>query len=374
MDIKIMTCHDVYNAGASLQAFALQTFLENNGHDVELIDYKPPYIDFPYKLSLFVHPDSPVKKYADRSAVVKLLYALKRYLFYLPYSQRKKAFDEFTRSFLNLTHQYKSDEELLRDVPEADTYIVGSDQVWNSTTMLNGKDPAFFLNFVPEGKRKISYAASFGADDVNDDVRDNIRAYLSSFDAISVRESSGVDIVRRLGFGCTHVCDPVFLLSEEEWREALDIVNGDTEPYVLIYNLTSVNSRLLQDAQYVASAKGLKSYSISPMKVPGVDGNFVNIGPKEFVRMIFNAEYVFTNSFHATAFSMISRKQFCTYNYHSVSNSSRMYSLLNESGMLDCLNVRNVYDALVNPTDYSQKSERVSSFADKGKCWLLNNI
>lgn len=373
MNIKILTCHDVYNYGASLQAYALQTFLEKNGYEVKIIDYKPYYIDFPYKISMFVHPDSPVRKYTDICVFFKLLYALKRYIWYMPYWSRKKSFDKFTKQYLKLTRKYKSNDELLNNLPDADIYIVGSDQVWNSTTMLNGKDSVFYLQFAPMTKKKISYAASFGSTTISNEHTSKIKQWLTSFDAISVRESSGVDILNKLGIIGKHVCDPVFLLTESEWRASLNI-SEENEKYVLIYNLTSINKKLVQDAKKTADLLGVRLYSVSPMKIAEADKNFVNVGPERFVSLIFNASYVFTNSFHATAFSIISHRQFCTYNYHSKSNSSRMYSVLEEMDMLDRLDITDVRQIHNTPIDYHTKLSKIGNSINDSSSWLLKNI
>ena len=373
MEIKTITCHDVYNYGASLQAFALQYFLQNQGHNVEIIDYKPEYLSFPYRISMFVHPHSPVRKYTDRSALLRFMYAVKRYLWYLPSFKRKLAFDNFTSHYLNQTRRYVSYQELLADIPSADVYISGSDQVWNSVTMLNGKDPAFYLQFAPSGKKRISYAASFGATSISKDCGEVIQHYLSSFDAVSVRETSGLDILTALSVSGVQVCDPVFLLSADEWRKVFEITSEE-ESYVLIYNLTAVNQKLVDDARYVARKLGVRLYSISPIKIKGVDRNFTDLGPSDFVRMIFNSRFVFTNSFHATAFSIIAHKQFCTYNYHSTSNSSRMHSILDQLGMLDRLNVEDISTILDSPVDYKVKETHIQECMSEGKGWLLNNL
>lgn len=373
MNIKTITCHDVYNYGASLQAFALQTFLEKDGHNVEIIDYKPDYIDFPYKVSTFVHPDSPVRRFTDKCSIIKLLYGIKRYLWYIPTIGRKRAFDRFTKQYLKLTKKYSCNDGLSKDVPAADTYIVGSDQVWNSITMLNGSDSAFYLQFAPKSKKRLSYAASFGSISVSEKHKDIIKQWLSTFDAISVRENSGVEVLQDLGIKGTHVCDPVFLLSKEEWIHNLNISKND-EKYVLIYNLTAKNEQLICDAKKTADRLGAKLYSVSPMQIKEADKCFANVGPEHFVSLIFNASFVFTNSFHATAFSIISRRQFCTYNYHSKANSSRMHSVLAEMEMLDRLNITDIDKTIDTPIDYSTKENLISISCQNGKDWLLQNI
>lgn len=373
MKIKTITCHDVYNYGASLQAYALQRFLQNNGNEVEIIDYRPDYIDFSYKISKFVHPNSPVRKYTEKNKILLLLYALKRFLWYLPSIKRKRAFDRFTKKYLKLTRTYHTFDELKKDTPIADTYIVGSDQVWNSVTMLNGSDPAFYLQFCHSDRRKISYAASFGSTSISKKYEKNIIQWLSFLDAISVRENTGVPLLQELGFFGTHVCDPVFLLSREEWTLSFSI-SQPINKYVLIYNLTSINEKLVSDAKQTADYLGMQLYSVSPMDIAVADKNFKNVGPEDFVSLIFNASFVFTNSFHATAFSIISQRQFCTYNYHSKSNSSRMHSVLSEFDLLDRLNIDNINKIIETPIDYNKKKSIIEYSINNGKKWLLSNI
>lgn len=373
MKIKTITCHDVYNYGASLQALALQTFLQQNSYEVEVIDYKPSYIDFYYKISSFVNPLSPVKKYTDKSAVFRFMYATKRFLWSLPSLKRKAAFDKFTKRYLMMTRKYSSNDALSQCVPEADTYVVGSDQVWNSVTMLNGSDPAFYLQFAPHDKKRISYAASFGALTISDAYQGDIIEWLKSLDAISVRESTGVDILNNIGLSGVQVCDPVFLLSQDQWRRLLNI-EASNQKYILIYNLTSVNPKLLSDAKYLARKMNLPLYSVSPMKIEGVDKNLCSVGPEEFVSLIFNSAFVLTNSFHATAFSIIGRRQFCTYNYHSKGNSSRMHSVLEEMQLLDRLNVNDIQSLYNTPIDYSRINDIIEGSCENGRKWLINNI
>ena len=373
MIINTITCHDVYNFGASLQAYALQQFLEQKGYTVRIINYKPDYLNFQYKFSIFVHPYSPFKHYTDKSLLILYLYSLKRFISSIPSWRRKLAFDRFTKQYLNLTEKYSSYDELVNNPPIADTYIVGSDQVWNSITMLNGTDPAFYLQFADNSKNRIAYAASFGATSISELHTKQITEYLSSLNAISVRESTGVDIINKIGLSATHVCDPVFLLSEVEWRDYLSI-KIRPEKYVLIYNLTSINESLISDAKRTAKKLGIKLYSVSPIFIKEADASFRNIGPNEFVSFIFNASYVFTNSFHATAFSIISKREFCTYNYHSTSNSSRMQSLLQELNLLERLNIDDIDKTLSNPINYDLIDPLIKHMCDNGKQWLLDKI
>ena len=128
MKIKTITCHNVYNVGASLQAYALAAFLRGQGHEVQIVDYVPDYLHH-YSLWIRVHNpvyDKPFIRQLYR--VAKLPGHLKGLM-----SLRKKRFDRFTRDHLPLTRtHYSTYEKLLREPPRAELFLAGSDQIWNS--------------------------------------------------------------------------------------------------------------------------------------------------------------------------------------------------------------------------------------------------
>lgn len=319
MKIKTITCHDVYNVGASLQAYALVTYLRSLGHDAEIIDYKPYYLSNHYPLW-------GLNNSAYDRPIVRELYNLAK----LPgrlkarHSKRKKSFDAFTRDYLPKTkRRYGSNEDLKKNPPEADVYFAGSDQIWNCF-FHNGKDPAFYLDFAPAGSIKASYAASFSTEDVAEDWKPQIRQWLSALDYISVRESSGVEIVDRLGIpGAVQVLDPVFLLTCEAWS-AIEQKPEHMEPYVLLYDFDR-NPEMVRFAQNLAAEHGWKLYSILPCAK--CDRSFSQEGPLTFLALVHHAEFVVSNSFHATAFSLIFQKQFVVFN-RSESINTRMRDIL----------------------------------------------
>ena len=158
MKIKTITCHDVYNLGASLQAYALQNYLLSLGHEVEIIHYKPDYLSNHHKLWLVANPKFNIP-------FIKQLYLLAKLPGRLIALKRKKVFDSFTSKYLRLTRRYNSYEDLKNDAPEADCYIAGSDQIWN-TLFRNGRDAAFYLDFGNQNIKRISYAASFATPEI----------------------------------------------------------------------------------------------------------------------------------------------------------------------------------------------------------------
>ena len=125
MKIKTITCHEVYNYGASLQEYALIKYLENIGHTAEAIHYKPDYLSNHFNLKS-VSPKYDVFP-------IKYIYLLAKFPARLKALKRKKTFDIFSKKHINTGEQlYVDNKELKANLPEADAYICGSDQIWNS--------------------------------------------------------------------------------------------------------------------------------------------------------------------------------------------------------------------------------------------------
>lgn len=350
MKICTLTCHDVYNHGASLQAYALMKYLQNCGHEVEIIDYKPEYLNNHYNL---ISIDNP--KW-EKNIIFKAFYLALKIPARLPGFKRKIAFDKFTLNYLNLTTlRYKSNEELKVNLPVADGYLCGSDQIWNSLHK-NGKDPAFYLDFVPEQKIKASYAASFATDSISDEIKPFVKQLVRRLDGISVRESSGVKILEEMNiYNVSNVVDPVFLLNKEEWDL---MVNKDfNEKYLLIYDFDN-NSLIKKIAIQLSREKGYKIYSINPGKVNYANKYFKFVGPETFISLVKNAQFIISNSFHAAVFSIIYEKDFVIVNRNESINT-RMRDLLKGLNLLERL-VDNTYDIeLISKSINYEESKRV---------------
>lgn len=131
MKIATITCHNVYNYGASLQAYALQRYLSQAGHDVQIIDYKPYYLNNRYNWR-HIPAESRLYPYKDYVGTQCIYFLLKNRKIYKTIG-RKRKFDDFRKKFLTLTdNTYTSAEELRATPPQADLYIAGSDQIWNT--------------------------------------------------------------------------------------------------------------------------------------------------------------------------------------------------------------------------------------------------
>jgi hypothetical protein len=301
MKINTITCHDVYNHGASLQAYALMMYLSNQGHDVKIIDYKPDYLSNHYNLFSVDNPRYGINPF------IKSVYLLTKLPFRLRDRKRKRSFDSFNKKHLNLTARYNDLTELQTSPPEADLYLCGSDQIWN-TLHKNGKDPAFYLDFGSTDVRRASYAASLATNRIYDSYENFVKSKVNKLDYVACRESSGVEILSGLGIeNVAHVMDPVLLLSEEEWNT---IATGTfNEKYILIYDCENCQ-KLKNRAIQIANERDLKIYAVNPGKFDYVDKHYKNVGPDVFLSLIRDANVVISNSFHAVVFPLIFKTDF----------------------------------------------------------------
>lgn len=145
-------------------------------------------------------------------------------------------FRTFLKEHISLTRLYRSMQELTSDIPQADLYITGSDQVWNSDYTLDKKpDLPFYLAFLPDDCKRISYASSFGKNDITEEEKRIIQPLLKKYSALSVREDSAKTIINDMGINATVVCDPTLLCNPLEY----DKIIGDTQilesDYVLLF-------------------------------------------------------------------------------------------------------------------------------------------
>lgn len=366
MKICTITCHDVYNHGASLQAYALMAYLKKYGHTVEIIDYKPDYLNNHYKL---LNVDNP--KW-EKNIFIKLSYLAVKLPMRIKGLQRKKAFDNFTSKYLKLTKKrYSSNQQLKKRPPEADAYICGSDQIWNALHK-NGRDPAFYLDFVPENKIKLSYAASFATESILDEYKPLVKEKVNRLDHVSVREKSGVNILKNLGIkNAVNVVDPAFLLGEDEWNRFAE--KNYKEKYILIYDFD--NSELIKKlALEIAREQDLAIYSINPTKIKYADRSLKYVGPESFIALIRDASFVVSNSFHAAVFSVIYKKNFAIVN-RTENINSRMQDLIDDLN----LNEKLIYDSysiddILKPIDYIATDKILKEKINFSKEFLNNAL
>lgn len=363
MQIRTITCHEVYNYGASLQEYALLAFLNNQGHQAMTLHYKPDYLSGHFNLWKINNP-------RFNYPIVRHLYLLAKFPSRFKSLSRKKSFDDFARRYIPTDNTlYKSNEELIANLPEADVFICGSDQIWNSFFQ-NGKDPAFYLNFVPSNLRKISYAASFAIDSLAEEVKPLVGDNVSTFDAIGVRETSGVKILKDLGIDdAIQVLDPVFLLDADHWRS--EFVTPILDKYVFIYDFDS-NPLIKEIAIRLRKERGCKIFTAN-QNIDYADENYYLEGPEKFLSLIYNSQFNITNSFHAVAFSLIFEKQLIVVNRTEKINT-RMRDLLSLFG-LDSYLISSMEEyGILEDIDYEKVRNPMQDCIQRSKQFLINAL
>lgn len=277
MNIGILTFHWATNHGAILQAFALQKYLKENIEDAEvyIIDYYPARYQKTLKNAL-----------RSRNPFV-ILQNLKD-------CKKEKILAPF-RENLKRTHRYYSLEQLTQFPPDCDVLISGSDQVWNEFFTLQGEGKttlSYYLPFQPNA-RKISYAASFGLISLSPEMAYIIKPYLEKFDAISTREASGNNIIKKLGLSATTVCDPTALLDADKYP-AENINKKQT--YAVKYFLRKpdkTNRQLIGKIFKRIKQNGIKKI---------FDIEYCSI--EQWLGYIRKASFLVTNSFHGMIFAL----------------------------------------------------------------------
>ena len=318
----------MYNYGASLQAFALQKYLNVCGHHVEIINYR---LASQNRYKLFTLPQSlspKISKIIKLFPFLKYIIALYKNKYMLRTWGRKKSFDNFDKVYLQIAAPlYRNYEDIKNNPPKADIYIAGSDQIWNPQ-MPNGTDLGYYLNFGDNTTKRISYAASFGVKEISKQQGVFVSNELKKFNAISVREISGIKILDKLGIQSVRCVDPVFLLNKDEWMDFFKIKKLQ-DKYIFLYDFNHNDANIKNFAVELSSKKNLEIISINDFdSVQYADKQVNDAGPIEFLTYLFNAEYVVSNSFHATAFSIIFQKKFATFPLKKQNNPSRMIDLL----------------------------------------------
>lgn len=303
--VLIITLHTSINYGSLLQTYATQKVFENCGFDVAFIDYCRHNNTEEYRLEQMIN-NSPLGFLAKYSSFLSrvVLKSLAKSV----YNKRVAPFQRFLDEYIHLSNdKYKSFEELCNTPPDADVYVTGSDQVWN-TKWNGGIDSSFFLGFTPADAKRISFASSIGYTALSDAEKDAFANLLSKYKAVSVREQSAIKVLNDIGIEAELVVDPTLMLRADQW-ELIEKKMRVKKPYILLYQLNK--DKAIEDfALKFSQQKGL---SLLRVRLAGKNLGLINrktidiVSPEvgEFIWLMHNANYIITDSFHATVFSMI---------------------------------------------------------------------
>ena len=309
------------NYGGCLQAYAMAKVVEDLGYQAEQICYPTSYKSY-----------RKVQNMGIARRILKngprwLFGALKRRVLRKlgdkiekkerVRARRKQAFVGFVEGKIPHSSKVYTAETVGECVNDYDIFLTGSDQVWN----VNWYNPAFFLDFAPSEKRKISYAASISMDNLSGEEKSIFQKHLQDFAAVGVREKRAEELLQDLSpVPPTTVLDPTLLLTKEEWDKVCS-KRLIEEKYVVCYFLGN-NKKERKIAKKFAQKYGLTLVTIpyaSGREIWMTDKKFggkqmIEASPEDFLSLIKHAEYVFTDSFHAVVFSNVYQKQYFVFN------------------------------------------------------------
>ena len=298
MKIAVLTIHVGFNFGSVLQTVATSKFLLKFADEVEVVNYVPAR--------------TTIKRYFINAIKIKKL--IRKIILFPEYLYNRYIYGHSLRKYCKLSKPIYGREGMLR-LPQFDYYVTGSDQVWNSIHN-EGLDKLYYWDFLSPTAKRIALSSSFGREDIDAEEKTEVKTLLSPYQAISVREKSAKHIVESMGLQATHLFDPTFFLSKEDWKVYMP-KRKIKESYLLVYvpyNIVS-KAEIYRVVRSISEKKHLKvvTFSWNYKKEPLADKTIRYASPLDFLSLMNYADYIVTNSFHGTAFSINLNKDFCVF-------------------------------------------------------------
>ena len=346
MKIGILTFHWATNYGAVLQAYCLQQFLIGQGYDVSIINYKPRQYDFSW-YDYIRNPKRVKHIHRDISTYKK-----------------EKMLASFRSKYLSITRRYFSIDELYDDINKFDILISGSDQVLNPSFTIRGEDgrpsPAYWLSFGRRNTKRLGYAVSFGCEQYPDIAVPVAKEWVNWFDAIGVRETTGLKILEQLGYkGPKEVLpDPTLLLGKELFSKLGIEIPSTRKDYICVYMLRKE-----------IIVKGNVQY---------IDEKHHPLAIEQWLQTIANANKVVTNSYHGMIMAILAHVPFAVL-LETGSDSGmndRFNTLLEKLGVKERLTTT-LEDAMLvlqHPVDFKKLDEAIIQYRIVGENYFRDNI
>ena len=365
------------NYGQQLQCWALQRYLKKLGHEPFLMRYlyKEPVWKKLLKImakTVLIYPFLDWWRHRD----IRRMEAVNRV------KNEVRRFEEFRNNHINQTQRiYGSLKELRQDPPAADVYIAGSDQIWHPVFLRRKDDRAFWLDFGEDQVRRVAYAASYGVDKCPPGLQKELSRRLYRFDALSVREESGVSICQAAGKEAVHVLDPTLLLAKEDYLSLSQDISRSPSPYIFIYsiNISSNEEICWPELRGFAEREGLplvvtpaSGYLPGRELFEGVEYCYATI--PEWLSLIRYSGFVVTTSFHGVVFCICFHKPFIYFplsGTHAKGNS-RILNLLSKLSLSDNVwKAPGDFERIYNlPVDWDKMEELLAPLRDKSVSFL----
>lgn len=341
--IGILTFPTVVNHGAYLQVFALYNFLKNEGHIVEIINYRnSDHLKNEYK-ALFM-----------KKNVGNISINLKRF-FKFKSAQKRLGMRSMVT---NVNKLNKTDYDIV---------IVGADIVWNYDTPFVGHDDIYFGSGL-EDKFLISYAASMGNSDINKPIPTYVKEGVKQFSCISVRDENSSKILEKIDTSSEIVLDPCLIFDYEKY-EIKPKVNGK---YILVYAF-EYTKKDIEEIKSFAKKNNLKIISVGfNVRYSWCDENIMVLDPLEYLGYYRHAEYVFTSTFHGTLFAIKYNKKFAVRMNFTIER--KVNTILRELRLTKQVVNNSLIECWNNEIDYSYANQIMNNKVDKSIDFLRTSI
>lgn len=326
--IGVITLFDNNNFGAALQAYALQYVLKKYGHECEDISYS--------RLLPNAGNGLRIKKFA-----ITIKNSIEHPLIMRDIKKKKRLFRKFIDQYINYSKRKYTKNDIEESTRVYDCFICGSDNIWNKNLL----DTSFILDFVPDDIKKIAYAPGMSTAELTDEQKKIMLPLIDRIDYLSCREKIGCDLIEQnINKRVFHAMDPTLLLEPEVWDTLLkksDINIRDKYILALVYGnnpekcafVNSIGAKLKKELVTISCGTGFFNNNDLKMGTTRI----ITAGPAEILSLIKNAEYVITDTFHATVFAILFHKNFVSLRRFKNTNSDKLDYRID--GLLDKLGI-----------------------------------
>lgn len=335
MKASLITVHTGPNYGTVLQVIATVTVLKKEGIETTVVNYIPPRDTLGRLLSKQL-------KNLNAPNIIKKMYGTVVQV--IRYYKNKHLYIGTLKKYCHLSRPIYSKDCFAKKCPKADLYITGSDQVWN-TYYNEGVDTHYFFGDIGNGNIKVTFSSSIGMDSFTEGEKRLFKEYLSDYNSITVRERKAVELLEEIGIKSIQVLDPTLLLDKKGWSEFVQVQRLVKEKYMLLYIPYNIQDKqvIYNYAHKVASNNQLRLVSFYEDTDSSDNIVIKKASPLEFLSLMYYADYVITNSFHGTAFSINFNKQFSVFMPSRF--TSRIESLLKLCGLENRIHDREMVSA-----------------------------
>lgn len=346
--VGILTWHCYCNFGSALQAYALQETIKDLGYKPQIINYRNQQVN-----CMALAKDT-------------LKYILTKFNRIFPMSQMSH---RYMYPFVEFQKEKFIQSKCFSNIDSFDcskyynTVVCGSDQIWAPNVF----NPVYMLDFVPDNVRKVSYAASIGLNSIPKEYVQQYKEYLSCFNNISVRESKGQQLLKDCcDIEATVVADPTLLVHKNKWKTLQKPCDYIKKDYIMCYFLNT-NHKYKDKVLQFAKLHGLDIIGISTNPSDASWMYFLKcVGPQEFLWLIDNSSYIFTDSYHGAIFSLLFEKRFVVFERFNSTDkncqNSRLDQLKKWFGIDDQVFSINNYKAdVMIKTNYEIVNEKLSN-------------